>query len=341
MRASNRHMTEVKFDWESGIEEVCVQLKGKKRIGIQIPEGLKTKAHQILSKVEEITKANVILWGEPTYGACDLADRPLEEIGADALIHMGHLPMPYHSEFYAVPTYFVPVRHTGKLKLGKKEIEKIREILPAKIGIVTTAQHLHMIDETGKKLEKLGFDTSVTTGGPRLAAAGQLLGCNSSAARKLDVDGFLYLGTGLFHPLTVALSTGKKVACVNPHSGEVTEADARPFLKQRYAAISKAKDAKRWGVLFSNQIGQKRIDLAEKITELLKSNGKETMMIGSIHQSHEQLLGLRLDAAVITACPRLAIQDGPTWPIPLLTVPEVQILMGKREAEPYPFDEFA
>jgi len=25
----------------------------------------------------------------------------------------------------------------------------------------------------------------------------------------------------------------------------------------------------------------------------------------------------------------------------LLTVPEVQILMGKREAEPYPFDEFA
>ena len=82
-------MTEVKFDWESGIEEVCVQLKGKKRIGIQIPEGLKTKAHQILSKVEEITKANVILWGEPTYGACDLADRPLEEIGADAYLRQG------------------------------------------------------------------------------------------------------------------------------------------------------------------------------------------------------------------------------------------------------------
>ena len=54
MKASNQHMTEVKFDWESGIEEVCVQLKGKKRIGIQIPEGLKTKAQQILSKVEEL-----------------------------------------------------------------------------------------------------------------------------------------------------------------------------------------------------------------------------------------------------------------------------------------------
>jgi len=340
-KASKQHMTEVRFDWESGIEEVCQKLKGKKRIGIQVPEGLKPKAHQIVSEVEKITRANVILWGEPTYGACDLADRPLEEIGADALIHMGHLPMPYHSEFYAIPTYFVPVRHTGSLELNEKGIEKIKEILPTKIGIVTTAQHLHMIDEAGNKLEESGFDTNVTTGGPRLAAAGQLLGCNSSAARKLDVDGFLYIGTGLFHPLTVALSTGKKVACLDPHSSEVTEADAKPFLKQRYAAISKAKDAKRWAVLFSNQIGQKRIDIADKIAELLKANGNEVMMIGSIHQSHEQLLGLGIKAAVITACPRLAIEDGPTWPMPLLTVPEVQILLGKRKAEPYPFDEFA
>ena len=151
----------------------------------------------------------------------------------------------------------------------------------------------------------------------------------------------LYIGTGVFHPLTVALSTGKKVACIDPHSSEVTEADAKPFLKQRYAAISVAKDARRWGVLFSNQIGQKRIDLADKIADLLTSDGREAMMIGSIHQSHDQLLGLGIEAAVITACPRLAIEDGPTWPIPLLTVPEVQILMGKREAEPYPFDEFA
>jgi len=220
-------------------------------------------------------------------------------------------------------------------------VKIIKNILPRKIGIVTTAQHLHLIEEASSKLEGAGFDTSVTTGGPRLAAAGQLLGCNSSVARKLNVDGYLYIGTGLFHPLTVALSTGKKVACIDPHSGEVTEADAKPFLKQRYAAISVAKNAKRWSVLFSSQIGQKRIDLADKVAELLTADGKEVMIIGSIHQSYEQLLGMGIEAAVITACPRLAIEDGPTWPIPLLTVPEVQILLGKREPEPYPFDEFA
>ena len=121
----------------------------------------------------------------------------------------------------------------------------------------------------------------------------------------------------------------------------VSIADPKPFLKQRYAAMGIAKNAKRWAILFSNQIGQKRIELADKVEQLLIEGGKETIMIGSIHQSHEHLLGLGVDAAVITACPRLAIEDGPTWPIPLLTVPETQIIMGKREAEPYPFDEFA
>ena len=214
-------------------------------------------------------------------------------------------------------------------------------MLPKKIGIVTTAQHLHMIEEATEKLENIGFDTSVTKGGPRLAAAGQLLGCNSSSARRLKVDGFLYIGTGLFHPLTVALSTGKRVACVDPHNAKVSEADPKPFLKQRYAAISVAKDAKRWAVLFSNQIGQKRIELAERMSKALEDAGKEVIMVGSIHQSHEQLLGMGIDAAVITACPRLAIEDGPTWPMPLLTVPETQIVLGRIKPDPYPFDEFA
>jgi len=53
-------MTEVKFDWESGIEEVCLKLQGKKRIGIQVPEGLKPRAHQIVERVRELTGAKIV-----------------------------------------------------------------------------------------------------------------------------------------------------------------------------------------------------------------------------------------------------------------------------------------
>ena len=85
----------------------------------------------------------------------------------------------------------------------------------------------------------------------------------------------MYIGTGLFHPLTVALSTGKRVACVDPHNAKVSEADPKPFFKERYAAISMAKDAKRWAVLFSNQIGQKRIELAERMSKALEDAEKK------------------------------------------------------------------
>ena len=55
-------MSEIKFEWESGIEEVCSKLKDKKLIGIQLPDGLKVKSHTITKKIKDLTGANVILW---------------------------------------------------------------------------------------------------------------------------------------------------------------------------------------------------------------------------------------------------------------------------------------
>ena len=227
------------------------------------------------------------------------------------------------------------------MELKESSIKKIKELLSERIGVVTTAQHLHLIEPLKKRLKRDGIDAQTSEGGPRIAAAGQLLGCNSSVARRMKVDGFLYLGTGIFHPLTVALSTGKPVVNIDPHTAIVTVTEPDLFLRQRYAAIHAAYEARRWAVMFSTQIGQKRMDLTEKLVESLKNRNCQVLTIGSIHQNPEQLSGLNIEAAVITSCPRVAIEDGPTWPIPLLTVPELQIILGKRKKEPYPFDEFA
>ena len=333
-------MAEPRFDWESGIDALAPHLAGAKRVGLQIPEGLRPRAPDIVARLAQLSGAEVLLWGEPTFGACDLADRPLSEVGVDALVHLGHLPMPYHADCYAVPVHFVPVQHTGRLELPRKAITRLHELLPESLGVVTTAQHLQLLEELQTRLAEAGFAPVMGEGGPRLAAPGQLLGCSSAAARTLDVPGYLYLGTGVFHPLTVALATGKPVACLDPHNGAVTEAKADRFLRQRYAAISAAGSAHRWAVMFSTQIGQERLALAERLAGELRDSGRESLLIGGIHQSEGQLAGLGVDAAVITACPRVAIEDGPTWSIPLLTVPELQILLGRREPEPYPFDEF-
>ena len=44
-------MSEIKFNWETGIDEVCMKLKDKKLIGIQLPDGLKVKSHTITKKL--------------------------------------------------------------------------------------------------------------------------------------------------------------------------------------------------------------------------------------------------------------------------------------------------
>ena len=57
-------MKEVKFDWEEGINEISEEIKKYKRIGLQIPEGLRTVASEIIEKIERDSGAKVFLWGE-------------------------------------------------------------------------------------------------------------------------------------------------------------------------------------------------------------------------------------------------------------------------------------
>ena len=82
--------------------------------------------------------------------------------------------------------------------------EALRQ-LPRKIGIVTNVQHLNKVQELKKQL-------------PDAVICGQVLGCRADSAERLakDVDAFLFIGGGDFHPLFVAVKTNKDVFCWNP-----------------------------------------------------------------------------------------------------------------------------
>jgi diphthamide biosynthesis enzyme Dph1/Dph2-like protein len=59
-----------------------------KTVCIQLPEGLKPEAQQIVKLLESKTGANVIVWMGSCYGACDVPD--VEKLGVDLLIQWGH-----------------------------------------------------------------------------------------------------------------------------------------------------------------------------------------------------------------------------------------------------------
>jgi len=57
-----------------------------KIVCIQLPEGLKEKSTEIADHLKRKTSAEILIWAESCYGACDIPD--LKDI--DLLIQWGH-----------------------------------------------------------------------------------------------------------------------------------------------------------------------------------------------------------------------------------------------------------
>lgn len=321
--------------YERDVLEKLMEVKAR-RVLIQTPEGLKKEA---LYLAEFLRKKGieVIISGDINYGACDPADREAKMLGCDALIHIGHSYMQLNLE---VPTIFIPafakVDVIGALEKNLKEIGK----LGRRIAIVTTVQHIKDLKSARAFLEENGFKVLVGRGDGRVSFEGQVIGCNFTAARvEGDVDGILFIGAGYFHPLGVALATGKPTLAVNPYSGDATwmEKEAERLIRKRWAQIAKAMDAQKFGVIVSTKKGQLRLGEARRIVNLLREHGKYAMLIAMNYINYPPLEGFDFDAYVVVACPRVPIDDAENWRKPVLTPKEIELLLGLREE--YGFDE--
>ena len=316
--------------------EILKELKklGAECVLIQSPEGLRREAEELAGFLEE-NGLTVILHGEINYGACDPADSDAKRLGCDALIHLGHSYMRLNLE---VPTIFVPAFAKVELVPAlEKNIEEIRK-LGRRIALVTTAQHVHRLGEARNFLEKNGFEVLVGRGDSRVSWPGQVLGCNFSSA-KVEAEGVLFIGSGLFHPVGVAVATKKPTLAINPYSGDAIwmDAEAERLIRKRWAQIAKAMDAKSFGVVVSTKKGQLRLAEAKRIVELLRGHGRSARLIAMDHISYPKLEGFPFDAYVVVACPRVPIDDYENWRKPVLTPREVELLLGLKKE--YEFDE--
>ena len=316
--------------------EVLKELRklGARRVLIQSPEGLRKEAEELARFLEE-NGVEAILHGEVNYGACDPADAEAKRLGCDALVHLGHGYMRLNLE---VPVVFVPAFAKVELVPAlERNLDEIRK-LGKRIALVTTAQHVHKLDEAREFLERHGFEVLVGRGDSRVSWPGQVLGCNFSAAR-VDADGVLFIGSGLFHPLGVALATKKPTLAVNPYSGDALWMDdeAERLIRKRWAQIGKAMNAKSFGVIVSTKKGQLRLTEARRVVELLREGGRDARLVAMNRISYWELEGFPFDAYVVVACPRVPIDDYENWRKPVLTPREVELLLGLRED--YEFDE--
>lgn len=304
-------------------------------VGLQFPEGLKIQAIKIAKEIEEETDATVIISGDPCFGACDVSDYKMKG-SVDLIIHYGHTPLPLK---YSVPTLFIEAFSNIDIK---KDLEKSLEYLKKnnRLGLVTTTQHLHLLNEIKDFLEDNGKE--VVLGSSKSTRKGQVLGCNFSSIKDLDVDVILFIGSGNFHPLGIKLFSNTPVLALDPYNSEIRSMDeyADKILRIRFARIVKARSAEKWGILVSTKEGQYRMALAKEIKKILEDADMEAYIILVDNVSPDILLPyLELDAFVVSACPRIAIDDSQMYKKPLLTPQELEIVLNKREWENYQLDE--
>ena len=301
-----------------------LQERGAKRVALQFPAGLKRQAAGYIRALRD-TGFDVIVSGDPCYGACDLALDTLEY--ADVLVHLGHAPVDTQERVIFLP---------WEVDFGAAVLEKALPFLKKKtVGLVTTVQHVHLIPAMEAFLKERGIDIKVAMGRGRTPHRGQVLGCCFTTAKEVKADEILFVGTGLFHPIGIALSTGARVIALDPLCGTAQEVSGEALLRRRFAVMEKARGAKTTGIIVSTKSGQCRIALASRLAAL----APDAVIVTMNEVSPDELLNLGFGCYVNTACPRLAYDDQIRFPVPVLSPQEFEILCGVRSWDQYRIDE--
>lgn len=351
-----------------------IQANDNRLIALQIPEGLKMQALEMMDTIETETSAKVVLAADPCYGACDLVHDKMKLMGVELVAHMGHSQMNIES---GMPTQFIDVTYDGDPDLtpvipflnahkaiaqtrmanqgqveGMSEEEAQERFLDAvgrmapltdtKLGLVGSIQHLHLLPDFHDRLEKAGYDVTIPIGGARLSFPGQVLGCNYSGDDD-SIGHYLFLGSGDFHPIGLVLHTGKPLAMLDPYTGDAEEMSLERIeriLRQRSGLIMASGDAQRFGILIGEKPGQMRRTLALRMKRMLEKHGKKGYLLALEHIGPDLIDFYPVDAFVNTACPRIAIDDAVRYNKPLITPFELEVALGEKKWETgYQFDE--
>lgn len=304
-------------DYRRAVEK----LKGYKaaRVFVQYPEGIKLKIQQI-AKALEGDGFEVMVCTEPCFGACDIRDYEAVRLGCDVILHIGHEDYGAHSELPVVFwEYFIP---SDPVPILEKEFAKLRPY--ERIGLATSIQFVDAIEKVKGFLEKKGKKVVTHTA---LQHAGQILGCHLEAATKIepDVDAFLCISAGKFYGLGLVMKTDKPMLCLDLERGGIFDLIEFKRKVEKIIAWNKSQleDAKKVAILVSWKRGQARLPFDLK--KRLEKKGKEVYIFAMDEITPEKLMGLKIDAAINLACPRIGIDDLERYNVPMLNLEHIEI----------------
>jgi len=332
MKKNNLVRRDEDFDFE--IPRVIKEIKERKvrTVLVQLPLGIKTGFMKHLKKIEKETKCNIIVSGGNCWGACDVPIEEAKLVGAELIVHFGHAPFtkidfPIIYIFLKDKNNLIPLVKKSLVKLGLYE----------KIGIISSIQHIHKLEDIKKFYEKEGKCVEIPRAIGHAHLSGHVVGCEYSGLKAIrdKIDAVVILGNQ-FHALGAALALiDKPIILIDSYNNEVVDMTNKRdlLIKQRNIAIEKMKSAKKLGIIVGTKIGQK-FGSFSTIKKELEREGKEVMIISMDEMTPEKIMNFYdLEGFIELACPRIATDDYGKYEKPILTFREALVLIKKLSWE--------
>lgn len=333
-----------------------------KRVGLQFPEGLFIFSIPLKKIIESFSDAEVIVFGDVTYGACCVDDFTAVALGVDFLVHFAHsclVPINQMTPGVKVLYVFVDIKFDIWHLL-----ETIKKNVPVdkKIALSSTIQFVSSIHSVKRELESKGYKEIVIPQS-RPLSKGEVLGCTAS---KLDpsIETVIFVADGRFHLEAMMIANPQKTFLrYNPYNKEMTRESYAfdKMIEARSRAVITAKEVLKNGGkigLLLGSLGRQGSRavfdrLRDKITKSHPSCQIVNIVIPEISPKTLNAFGDSIDLWVQVACPRLSIDWGegfvPTNK-PLLTPFELNVALDSvpkeinflsTETKEYPMDFYA
>ncbi len=335
--------------YDLGFNEVREFIEGNKprRLLIQLPNGLKFLALNVISFIKSISSSiEVYLSSDPSYGACALALDDAMIVGADALIHFGHIEYPLATK-PTIPVLYIPAYYLGGLP--EKSMERLLneiQLLKSSAGVViaASAQYVKLVKELKKTLEDLGCEVITPGSGSH---QGLVTGCNYSSIPVGSNYTYIVISSGYFHATGLCLHLGMraKVFLIDVTRDELIDMsrECRKILAKRLYLVSQLINSpiKRVALIIGQAPGQYRPALVKAIEDKLNERGIDVIKVVARYISLNELIaldqGVKADAYVITSCPRLPIDDLASFHKPVITPGEALMALSGSLKYLYPW----
>lgn len=324
------------FELEKTIRQI--KRRGSKRVALQLPEGLQAYATVLSDVLRSATDVEaVVVLCDVVYGACCIDDVSASLLGCDLLVHYGHSCLVEIGKCKVPIMYvFVDIRINVDhcVSLAQRHLLGGGE----EIAVMGTIQYNGAVRKIKERLEEAAERMRIEgphsaqseggAGGPKVfvpkvhpLSSGEVLGCTSPVIRQRVV---LFVADGRFHLESLMIrNPGARFFRYCPSAKAMTEEthDYPLFLSLRNEKVRRCAEAARFAIVFGTLGRQGSAKILRNVEASLEERGRahETVFVSEIDEALVHRLSGHADCIIEIACPRICIDWGVTFDVPIVT----------------------